>query len=204
MHPTHPNGSALSSGRFDVGVATTELKIAVLALLCVLYFPFVDRHYLYNYEADTFVFNEFVKHYLAFFSSFNIRELPAPSTWPPYFDGHYLVYTLFERAVDVGAGLSGLVRVTLPTLDSRINFVVRWIHYLCLVGAGYFMFLSALSITKHRLTSLWLTAVFVLTPVMHQIDLSRVDHLVMALLVLCNYCVIKVLANQARTNTCTR
>jgi hypothetical protein len=198
MQPTPPNGSgsALSSGRFDAGLLTTELKVTVLALLFLFYFPFVDRHYLYNFEPDTSVFNEFVKHYLAFFSSFNIRELPAPTTWPPYFDGPYLIYTFFERAVDVSLRFSALV---LPTLDSRIHFVVRWIHYLCLVGAGYFIFLSTLSITKHRLTSLWLTAVFVLTPVMHAIDLSRQDHLVMALLVFCNYCVIKILDSQERT-----
>ena len=196
MQPTHPNGSALSSGRFDAGLLTTALKVTVLASLFILYFPFVDRNYLYNYEPDTSVFNEFVKHYLAFFSSFDTSELPPPSTWPPYFDGHYLIYTLFARAVDASAGFSDLVRTTLPTLDSRIHFVVRWIHYLCLVGAGYFMFLSALHVTKHRLASLWLTAVFVLTPVMQAIDLSRLDHLVMVLLVVCNYCVINILANQ--------
>ena len=67
------------------------------------------------------------------------------------------------------------------------------------MGAGYFLFLSALILTKHRLTSVWLTAVFVLTPVMQAIDLSRVDHLVMALLVFCNYCVINILTNQERT-----
>ena len=199
MEPTHSNDSALSTGRFDAGPPTTALKVTVLASLFLFYFPFVVKHYLYNYEPDTSVFNEFVKHYLDFFSSFNIRELPAPSTWPPYFDGQSLVYTFFARAVDVSAGFSELVRTTLPTLDSRIHFAVRWTHYLCLVGAGYFLFLSALILTKHRLTSVWLTAVFVLTPVMQAIDLSRVDHLVMALLVFCNYCVINILTNQERT-----
>ena len=89
MEPTHSNDSALSTGRFDAGLPTTALKVTVLASLFLFYFPFVVKHYLYNYEPDTSVFNEFVKHYLDFFSSFNIRELPAPSTWPPYFDGQY-------------------------------------------------------------------------------------------------------------------
>jgi len=132
MHPTHPNVSAMSSGRPDAGLLTTELKVAVLALLLMFYFPFVDRNYLYNYEFDTYVFNEFVKHYLNLFSSFKISELPAPTTFPPYFDGHYLIYTLFTSAVNLVAGFSDLVRTTLPTLDSRINFVVRWVSYVWL------------------------------------------------------------------------
>src|SRR5262245_58779137 len=138
MQLGHPNESALSSERFAAGLLTTELRVTLLALLFVFYFPFVDRNYLYNYEHDTWVFNEFVKHYLAFFRSLHIRELPAPSTYPPYLDGHYLIYTFFEIVVGVSARVFDVVRTHLPTLDSRINFVVRWTHHFCLVGAGYF------------------------------------------------------------------
>lgn len=154
----------------------------ILVALCMLVAlalvaPLVDRNYAYVFEADAQVVIDIVRQFL---QAPRRGGMPPPGNFPPYLDGAFLAYVpaalLAGLAAKAGAALGA------PSELSQVVFAIRWTSVIAFALSGVCILLAAKLLARSNMIAFVMTLVFLLSPQMLQIDLLRVDWVVLFLL----------------------
>ncbi len=147
---------------------------AALGLAATL--PFVDFDGALVFDPDLRVDDILVYH--AFFAggSPDVLTPPAPNV---YFEGHSFLYGLALHLYQAVAGLFGLT----PPLREAAIATVGIVGALAHVGAALVVFATARRLTQNPVAALPITALFALSPQILNIDLIRIDRLMILPLV---------------------
>lgn len=160
------------------------LLLFVLAAVCIL--PFIDPYYDYVFE-DNIVIVDQTHAFVRFFLHGDISSLPPLSYYPPYYDGPYIVYALgavLLHGLHTAHMLPGL---HLANDQSFIIFSIRYVNASALIAASIPFFFAAKLLSRNNIISFLLSLIFVLSPPILQIDLLRIDHMIVFLLCCLTY-----------------
>lgn len=151
------------------------MACAVGALVCALFYPFVDQNYLVNYQFDTHVFFRHVEQFRKAIDTRQLSALPALETWPPYFDAYDVLLTALTVTTDGVGRVVPQVREALPTLETQANFWVRWMSLGFHAVGMSFLWLTLMRVYARPLVALGLTMLVALSPTVLAMDLGRND-----------------------------
>ncbi len=132
--------------------------------------------------------------YLRTWDPASLRPLEA---YPPYFDGQFILYAAGSFLVEALRSLGLLGTATVPTEQSVVIFAMRHSNALAHVAACIPMFLAARSISGSTLIALLLGFLFTLSPQIIEIDLMRIDRIVLLFLSLVLYFSVRVAGTES-------
>lgn len=165
----------------------TLVALLVLVLIFVSWFalnPLLDRYYIWVFEPDA---QSTIEISLAFANGSALRGLPVPNQYPPYFDAQYIAYAvgiLLTKALL----LNGLLDPSaLPTQQSIAIYAIRHANLFAHAGATVVVFLTCAQLAQSFTVGALLGGVFLLSPHLLNIDLMRVDRLIMFFFVIMVY-----------------
>ena len=159
----------------------------VLLLLIVSWFalrPLLDRYYVWLFEADA---QSTIDISLAFADGSALQGLPVPYRYPAYFDAQYIAYAvgiLLTRAL-LWIGL--LDPSTLPNQQSVAIYAIRHVNLIAHASATAVVFVTCARLAQSLTLGVLLAVVFLLSPHLLDIDLMRVDRVIMFLFVVVVY-----------------
>lgn len=162
---------------------------AALGLAATL--PFVDVDGALVFDPDLRIDDILVYH--AFFGSWSPEVLTPPSP-NVYFEGHSFIYGLALHLYQAAAGLFGLTPPVREAATATVGIVGALAH----VGATMVFFATARRLTQDRLAALLITALFGLSPQILNIDLIRIDRLMILPLVVVMHVSVLITRREAR------
>lgn len=160
-------------------VATAELNGFGFILICLLtlcaFLPFIDYDYAVSYQYDTPIFMTHVSEYYWAIKRDGWSRLPRLENWPPYFDAYNVLLTGLTLATEVAAKYFSPISALLPTVETKINFWIRWLSLgFFSVGTG-FLWLALQQIGSRPILNLVLAFIVPFTPVVMAMDMGRND-----------------------------
>lgn len=157
----------------------TGLLLSGLILLA----PLVDKYNEYCFEADAQSTVNQITNFRAYVRSASRKQLAAPNGFPPYLDGQFIVFTAATYLVDALRTIGIVDASAVPTESSLAMYTVRRANVAFRLLAALAMFLLAIRVTHSALFSATIGLSFLLMAQLIQIDLLRVDHVIIALFV---------------------
>jgi len=144
--------------------------------------PLVDHYYLYPFEWDSPMVVQHTVGFMHFFRHGSGSMLPEIGCYPPFFDGQFICYALAAFGVQALRAI-GWVSQELPTSESLAIYAIRHVNVMCLVLSTVTLFAAARLLGRRNVIAILLSLVFLLSPPILTIDLLRIDHLIVFLLV---------------------
>ncbi len=167
------------------------LVITSVAILSGL----IDRYYLGAFEADA---QSTIELTLAAATGEVFLGGPMPYSYPPYFDAPYFFYALSYYVAQLLQAVSVISLDVAPTPQSIATLAIRHANlaaYSVSVGTSFLIFREL----SGRVAIALLLALYLLfSPHMLNIDLMRVDHVVLALFLINLYFTLRVARSECR------
>lgn len=167
------------------GAAFWLLLLLVLTAVCIL--RLIDPYYDYVFEPDSPIIVDQTQAFVRFFLQGDVSSLPPLSSYPPYYDGQYIVYALAAVLLHGLHPAHMLPGLHLANDQSFIIFSIRHVNASALIAAGIPFFFAAKLLSRNNIVSFLLSLVFVLSPPILRIDLLRIDHMIVFLLCCLTY-----------------
>jgi len=178
--------------RFAGDYRTWWVFFSLVAVSMWILHPLVDPYYLHVFEPDA---SSTVNFTLAVVSGDVFRGQPVPWRYPPYFDAQYFIYaaSMFAAKMAVLAGL--IDGATVPTPQSLATLAIRHCNLLAYAISTGLSFLILRELSGRALLSLVLTGYILFGPHMLNIDLMRIDHVILALFLAAFFLALRVVRN---------
>ncbi|HEY9709747.1 MAG TPA: hypothetical protein V6D48_16190, partial [Oculatellaceae cyanobacterium] len=135
---------------------------------------------------------------LSFFKALkhrNIQFLTAPDSYPPYFDAQFLIYSIGALLLGFIKDLHILNLEFLPTDQSLMIFTIRYTNVLMIILSCLFLFKILKSINYSNWISLIISLIFIFNPQTVEIDLMRIDHVILLSFMIVSYSTFAIINN---------
>jgi len=186
--------------RFNTsGRARYVLQALLLSLASVLTIILVDRNFAYSFEPDSASTVSFVQ---LFSRALETWQLPAPGAYPPYFDGQFIIYAAVALILKFFRTIGVISTTVLPTGASVAICAIRCTNAAARVLATMCVFSTASLLARSNVIAFVSGLLFLLSPQMLEIDLSRIDHLIALLFAALIYECVKLLQRGPTSATC--
>lgn len=156
-------------------------------------FPLIDRYYQFAFEPDSRVYTiPVTAGFYAAVRQFDISALPELDPDKPYLDAPFVIYAV---AANLVSNVNYLLRLDRALLDVKTLLIFTIRHTNAILSAltvGAF-FLAARWLCGSNLLALILSLLFLFSPQRLAVDLLRIDHVILFLIVALYYLTFRML-----------
>ncbi|MBD1806563.1 hypothetical protein H6F98_14015 [Microcoleus sp. FACHB-SPT15] len=149
--------------------------------------PLIDTYYLYSFEPDSESTINISLSFINAIKNSNLKLLSEISGYPPYFDAQFLIYALSSLLLRLAQKLNFL-NLEFSHLDQAfLIFTIRHTNALFNILSSIILFKIIRLISWSNWLSLLIVIIFVFNYQLSNMDLMRVDHVIMPLFLILSY-----------------
>ena len=149
--------------------------------------PLIDTYYLYSFEPDSEATINISLSFVKAIENGDFRLLPKIGILPPYFDAQFLIYAIASFLIRTAQKLH-LLNLEFSHIDQGLMiFTIRHTNALFNILSSIILFKILKLISLSNWLSFLITIIFVFNYQLPEMDLMRVDHVIMPLFLILSY-----------------
>jgi len=149
--------------------------------------PLIDTYYSYSFEPDSESTINISLSFINAIKNRNLSLLSEISGYPPYFDAQFLIYAINSLLLRLTQKLH-LLNLEFSHLEQTfLIFTIRHTNALLNILSSIIFFKIIRLISLSNWLSLLITVIFIFNHQLSEMDLMRVDHVIMPLFLILSY-----------------
>ena len=149
--------------------------------------PLIDTYYLYSFEADSQSTINISLSFVNAIQNGNLRLLPEIAIYPPYFDAQFLIYAITSLLIRTAQKFH-LLNLEFSHIEQGFMiFTIRYTNALFNILSSILLFKIVKLISLSNWLSSLITIIFIFNYQLPEMDLMRVDHVIMPLFLILSY-----------------